>query len=420
MNCILFEDGTHDNFYPIAQTRPLWDLRCGAFTMAERIRAVVSDGNISYRVRPHFAEVCRERNESLFGSPADEALLAVNALLVTHSLSLPENTVVAAGTRVAAAHLSASYVKAHAQELSSPEYDFAGLVSSKELTVIQLPKDWILPRYIWDLVLKNGDVLRRDYALVDKRDSKTASYSVTLCGNVDQIYIEDSVKIDPFVYIDATKGPVIIKKGCEINPFTRIEGPCFIGEQTIVTGAKIREGCSFGPVCRVGGEVEDSIFQGYSNKYHDGFIGHAYIGEWVNLGAMTTNSDLKNNYTNVCCELPSGTVDTGSSKAGCVIGDFSKTSIGTLINTGSIIGTGAMTVFSGRMTPSLTPDFCRFIKNELRDTGSAAECIETNSIACSRRDKTLTPAMRKLLTHIYASTAEFRQKKVRTWNAAQK
>ena len=101
------------------------------------------------------------------------------------------------------------------------------------------------------------------------------------------------------VVIDAEHGPIYIDEGAEIHPFTRIEGPCYIGRNSILLGAKCREGNSIGPMCRVGGEVEESIIQGYSNKYHDGFLGHAYVGQWVNLGALTTNSDLKNDYSEV-------------------------------------------------------------------------------------------------------------------------
>ena len=101
------------------------------------------------------------------------------------------------------------------------------------------------------------------------------------------------------VVIDAEHGPVYIDEDVEVHPFTRIEGPCYVGKKSILLGAKCREGNSIGPICRVGGEVEESIIQGYSNKYHDGFLGHAYVGEWVNLGALTTNSDLKNDYSTV-------------------------------------------------------------------------------------------------------------------------
>jgi UDP-N-acetylglucosamine diphosphorylase/glucosamine-1-phosphate N-acetyltransferase len=228
------------------------------------------------------------------------------------------------------------------------------------------------------------------------------------------------VTIDPCTVIDARKGAVVIGDRAQIDSFSRIEGPCCIGDGCVVLGAKMREGCSFGPNCRVGGEVEEAVFQAHSNKYHDGFIGHAYVGEWVNLGALTTNSDLKNDYSTVKIYRPGGIVDTGETKVGCLIGDFVKTSIGTLINTGSVIGTGAMSVMSGRMTPPHIPPFARFLKNELRDPGSADAVTATAKIACSRRKKTLPAAMESLLGRIYREGTAARKDEMEQWNAALK
>ena len=112
------------------------------------------------------------------------------------------------------------------------------------------------------------------------------------------------------VVLDAEHGPIYIDEGAEIHPFTRIEGPCYIGRKSILLGGQVPRGkLASGPMCRIGGEVEESIIQGYSNKYHDGFLGHAYVGEWVNLGALTTNSDLKNDYSNVSVVLDGRTPD---------------------------------------------------------------------------------------------------------------
>ena len=136
-------------------------------------------------------------------------------------------------------------------------------------------------------------------------------------GSRQDVYVAPGARVHPMVVIDAEHGPVYIDEGAEIHPFTRIEGPCYIGKKSILLGAKCREGNSIGPMCRVGGEVEESIIHGYSNKYHDGFLGHAYVGEWVNLGALTTNSDLKNDYTTVSVSLDGkDSIDTGSTKVG--------------------------------------------------------------------------------------------------------
>ena len=116
-------------------------------------------------------------------------------------------------------------------------------------------------------------------------------------------------------------------------------------------------------MCRVGGEVEESIIHGYSNKYHDGFLGHAYVGEWVNLGALTTNSDLKNDYSSVSVVLDGKTpVSTGSTKVGALIGDHTKTSIGTLLNTGAYVGAMALIATNGKLLPKFIPSFAWFLE----------------------------------------------------------
>src|SRR5436190_22914514 len=153
----------------------------------------------------------------------------------------------------------------------------------------------------------------------------------------------------------------MIDREAVIAAFSRLEGPCYIGPQTHVLGAKIRSGTTLGPNCRIGGEVEESIIHGHSNKYHDGFLGHAYVGEWVNLGALTTNSDLKNDYSTVSVMMGGKSVDTGSTKVGSLIGDHVKTSIGTLMNTGSVVGTMAILVATGAPLPKYIPPFAWFL-----------------------------------------------------------
>ena len=198
--------------------------------------------------------------------------------------------------------------------------------------------------YTWDLILANPAQLVADYAAAGRHGIEGAiEQPNAIRGSKKDVYVAPGVTIHPMVVIDAEHGPVYIDEGAEIHPFTRIEGPCYIGKKSILLGAKCREGNSIGPVCRVGGELEESIIQGYSNKYHDGFIGHSYVGEWVNLGALTTNSDLKNDYSTVSVMLDGKhAIDTGSPKVGALIGDHAKTSIGTLFNTGSCIGAMAI------------------------------------------------------------------------------
>lgn len=210
--------------------------------------------------------------------------------------------------------------------------------------------------------------------------------------------------IEPYVLLDAQSGPIRIGEGVEVYAGSRIEGPCVVGARSRVLGARIRAGTSIGADCRVGGEVEQSILHGCVNKYHDGFIGHSYIGEWVNLGALTTNSDLKNDYRNVKVYTPSSRKKTGLMKVGCFIGDFVKTSIGTLINTGTSIGTGAMLVHAGALTPFHIPPFCWFMDGEIARPDWREEFYETCRTMMERRNVDLSGALIELLNTVYDMT----------------
>ena len=131
--------------------------------------------------------------------------------------------------------------------------------------------------------------------------------------------------------IDARQGPVLIDRGAVIHSFSRIEGPCYIGPQTWIMGAKIRAGTTLGPQCRIGGEVECAIVQGHAKKYHDGFLGHSYIGEWVNLAAATQSSDLRNDYGTIKVTVNGQRMSTGRTKVGSFIGDHTKSGLGVLL-----------------------------------------------------------------------------------------
>jgi UDP-N-acetylglucosamine diphosphorylase/glucosamine-1-phosphate N-acetyltransferase len=215
------------------------------------------------------------------------------------------------------------------------------------------------------------------------------------------------------VVIDASAGPVYLDEEVEVHPFTRIEGPAYVGPKSILLGTKLREGCSIGPVCRVGGEVEESVIQGYSNKYHDGFLGHAYVGEWVNLGAQTSNSDLKNDYSSVEVVLNGRKINTGSTKVGSLIGDHTKTSIGTLFNTGSVVGAMGIIMATGSVLPKSIPSFAWFLNGATTKGFGRRALYQTAKIAMGRRKKQWTEADQTMWEHIYELTRDERETAIR-------
>src|SRR5262249_54025468 len=157
--------------------------------------------------------------------------------------------------------------------------------------------------------------------------------------NEHAIHVAAGATIKPGVVLDADHGPIHIDRDALIEPNAVLQGPCYIGPGSIIRpGAAIRENTTIGPVCKVGGEVEASIFQGYANKQHDGFLGHSFVSPWANLGADTVTSDLKNTYGTIRVHLNGVGVESGQQFIGSIIGDHAKTGIGTILPTGCVLG----------------------------------------------------------------------------------
>lgn len=415
MRIVVFEDGLHDNFYPLSLTRPLWELRSGLWSFRERFEIFFSrvpefqERDIWYITRDYLAPYYRERlpgariNDYSVFSLKDE-ILFINAVAYPCAsfLDMPPNTAYMIGQAPAAARLSAPV---GASDYASIAELVSSIASSRE--DYRPSGDRVygrVARHIWELVDWNPYTIKEDIALEGTLCSSRHDNTVTILGDSGQVYIEDGAVIEPYVLLDAQSGPIRIGEGVEVYAGSRIEGPCVVGARSRVLGARIRAGTSIGADCRVGGEVEQSILHGCVNKYHDGFIGHSYIGEWVNLGALTTNSDLKNDYRNVKVYTPSSRKKTGLMKVGCFIGDFVKTSIGTLINTGTSIGTGAMLVHAGALTPFHIPPFCWFMDGEIARPDWREEFYETCRTMMERRNVDLSGALIELLNTVYDMT----------------
>ena len=176
-----------------------------------------------------------------------------------------------------------------------------------------------------------------------------------MIGGAHTVYAEDGATIESQVYFDTTAGPVLVRRGATVQAFTRIVGPCVVGQESLVGGDKI-SGSSIGDTCKVHGEVSSTIFLGHANKGHDGFVGHSYLGRWVNLGAGTTTSNLKNTYGTVQFWTPAGERDTELQFLGTLLGDHAKTGIGTLLTTGTLIGAGA-NIYGSAIPPKVIPPF---------------------------------------------------------------
>ncbi len=260
---------------------------------------------------------------------------------------------------------------------------------------------------IWELVEFNGELINNDFGEFERGESKGSVFGNTIIYNPEQVWIGENARIDDLVVIDARGGAVIIESGAYIQAGTIIVGPAYIGRNTHIYGGKIRGGCSFGPYCRIGGEVESSVFLGYSNKYHDGFIGHSYIGEWVNLGALTTTSDLKHTYTPVRLTFNGkDQIQTELIKLGSFIGDHTKLGIGTLLNAGTVIGIST-SFFGGGLAPKFIPSFIWGSNKEMVEY-ELEKALETAKTVYSRRGLELSFVEETMLRRIFDKTAELR------------
>jgi UDP-N-acetylglucosamine diphosphorylase/glucosamine-1-phosphate N-acetyltransferase len=266
-----------------------------------------------------------------------------------------------------------------------------------------------LVEQLWELVRENAALIHRDAARLGLARSVTAPpRGVHQVGDGPLVAAADAV-IEPGAVLDTRGGPVVIGRGARVAGLTRLEGPAAVGAGTQIVGGRIRAGTTIGPGSRIAGEVEASIIQGHSNKYHDGFIGHAYIGEWVNLGAMTTNSDLKNTYGTVKIWRDGQLVDTGEQKVGVFVGDHSKTGIGSLIDTGTVIGVaanvyGGSAVLASKWIPSFswgTPP-----KLTLHDPARAMVTMEE---VMRRRDVQMTDGYREMIDVAFSLTRAERE-----------
>ena len=342
---------------------------------------------------------------------AGENLLLVNPAIKADGLKIAATGPSEVCLNEAGDMLYVRVAKAAGLPTDSIESFIAAAVSKFPKVTANLPT-W---NYTWELVLQNPEIIRHEFAAAGKTGIEgTVEQPNAIRGSAKDVFVAKGALVHPMVVIDAANGPVFIDEGAEIHPFTRIEGPCYIGKKSMLLGAKCREGMSIGPMCRVGGEVEESIIHSHSNKYHDGFLGHAYVGEWVNLGAFTTNSDLKNDYSSVSVTLDGKTpIDTGSTKVGALIGDHTKTSIGTLFNTGAYVGAMCLIMATGKPLAKFIPSFAWLLEGLVTKGFGRGKLYETAKMAMSRRKCQWTEAEQAMWDAIFEITSTARDEAIK-------
>ena len=207
---------------------------------------------------------------------------------------------------------------------------------------------------VWGMMAVNPELVAYDAEDFERGGSFSGVDPSVLLG--DDLFVGSGVEIGPFVVLDARDGPIVLDRHARIEPHSILRGPVYVGSESTVLGGEVGRGTSIGARCKVRGEVEQSIFQGFANKAHDGFVGHSVAGEFANLGASTVTSDLKNTYGPVRVDGPEGRLDTGLLKVGAFLGDHVKTGIGTRLTCGARIGAGSH-LFGSGISPAWLPDF---------------------------------------------------------------
>ncbi len=414
----LFEDESYENLLPLTYTRSVFECRSGMLSLIERAQRAYPESKFILFTRNYLAPTLKKRVSHPVNEPnaIDDETLLINGSLVMNEKTkqlikkkLAKNTLIMQKGKIALACLNEVVARNYGKELCKPLTNLTLkklLKNCKTLEASDLP----LLSYPWDFVNKNAESIKEDYAALEKKESEgTIDSRVAVYGKQENVYVGKGAFVEAYVTLDARDGPIFIGNETMVHTGSRITGPTYIGNKTIIPSGLIREGCSIGPVCRVGGELEETIIQGYTNKYHTGFIGHAYVGEWVNMGAATTNSDLKNTYGTVQVTTRGKTTDTGQTKMGCFIGDHAKTSIGTQIYTGKKIGVASQVHgFITKDVPSFTiwPESLGSKPVELY----LQSAIETQKRALSRRGVTQTKEDVELMKTLFKITAKERKK----------
>ena len=399
------EDRAAADLEPLTLTRPVFDLLCGQSSLADKQALHFQASARLAVVRSHLADVVRLQTPG--AAVNDFGRLDAGLIVVVNGRWLPPAGV--------AADLSGCCVGLVGDEPAYAVVDAGDFTARTPDAVEEQMEKWkkTLPgreaggrlfRRLWEIVSHNADQIIADEEAANlKRLGGPPSILPAVIGPRQRLRVHHSARIDPFVAADMTGGPVVIGPGAVVTAFTRLEGPCVVGPRTQVHGAKVRAGTTLGPDCRIGGEVEASIVQGCTNKYHDGFLGHAYLGEWVNLGAGTQNSDLRNDYGEVSVFVNGRLVRTGQGKVGCFLGDHTKTAVGVLLNTGTSAG-AFCNLLPGGLLPRRLPSFVRCLDGRLTNNTDLEGLLKTAAKVMARRGREWTPAHAALYRGVFEDT----------------
>lgn len=416
---VIFEDRGYENLLPLTHTRAVFELRCGIMLLYEKLihlyPGMDHKKDFYYFCRNYLKDVLVERGFLNINRIPSQPENSDEKILFINGRGLIENPIEIEGAEEAGVYEEdIIYVRTDRQKAQkmTPELflDERAIDKLKELGFKTVTFKAPLVGYSWEIIHHNTEQIIRDFRLLGLSGGiEGRVYEGAYLLNQGEIFIGKGSYVKPGCVLDAEEGPIYIGENVKIMPNSAIQGPAFVGDgSSIKMGAKIYEGTSIGEVCKVGGEVEETIIHSYSNKQHDGFLGHAYLGMWCNLGAGTSNSDLKNNYGNVKVYVKGKPVDTGSIFVGLTMGDHSKSGINTMFNTGTVAGVMA-NIFGEGFPPKYIPSFAWGGHGGFQ-TYKLDRALEVARRVMARRNIELTQAQEKLLKNIFELTSN-----ERTW-----
>jgi len=413
MRICIYEDAQSAWLEPIALTRPAFALWCGAERMFERQLRQFAPNDVGFWMRPELAPLWKLDRPDDPVNDADWARESSTVWINGRWLAGPDVAIDAANPHVGVMGDRVAYVVLPGGEAPIVE-DLDSWLSAWKVKLPARAVSGAILDYLWDFVDHNATALKQDGAWFRFVNSgRPIQTNVAITGPEDRFLVAKGATIDPFVFADTRGGPVMIDRDAVVHSFSRLEGPCYVGKDSWIVGAKLRAGSTIGPCSRIGGEIEASIVQGFSNKYHEGFLGHSYLGEWVNLAAATQTSDLRNDYGIVSVTINGERLSTGKSKVGAYIGDHTKTGLAALLNTGSTYGAFANVLPAGTLLPQVIPSFCQTNQGELRELWDLRRVFGTASRVMQRRSKALTETHKDFYYGLFEATAELRQRTMR-------
>lgn len=392
MNLILFDDKkVWQQLLPLTYTRPISEIRIGILTIREKWEK-------------HFKLKASYQTESYLSQKFPFAATKGDCLFVNASV-IPDDKLVAKIKKLKAGQGVKQNNKLIAYKSEAINFNAGTVLQNSE----EHSSPLIFIEQVWDIFKKNGEAIQLDFTLLTKgRKSQALSKTNTVIGKRNQIFLEKGAKAEAAIF-NTTSGPIYIGKNAEVMEGSVVRGPFSLGEESALKlSCKVYGPTTIGPHSKVGGEINNSVIFGFSNKAHDGFLGNSVLGEWCNLGADTNNSNLKNNYGNVKLHsyATGKNEDTGLQFCGLIMGDHSKSGINTMFNTGTVVGVGA-NIFGGGFPPTHIPSFT-WGGAEGMETYRLDKMFETAQRVFERRHLNLEEADKKILEHIFETTAGMR------------